>query len=414
MPPELITLDRNLREIFPDADEALNLDDRQNIYNDFADQLDRDEITEELEIFSGGSQQACSLFSKLDSFKLIDRGNEDFVNYLATEECQDALERDGISIHIPTENMFINNENTGESLYTFLNNQQDETKKEIHLDFTYDDDLTDYLTMTTLQTKYLPAINQVDEVKYDFTTNKNSKFLFNLFNKYQEDRGRRKYPIRHSTATANNYALQTLQNRNWPYFINRIIEYSQGFVDINDVTTDANEINILNDTRNNFTICKQFYNELFTMVGVNLHEYFKNLDIDKRQKMNNDLTNNKIFTWDPQESFIQNRILTTYRDFYYETGRFPGRKTLVPVPMANMPYFVNSRDRISPRVLYDAYVGRDMQGLVTVQFLAAFNKFLGGDKEISRNAMSEFFHNLSWQALTNDNDLIKIEFTTVT
>ena len=111
---------------------------------------------------------------------------------------------------------------------------------------------------------------------------------------------------------------------------------------------------------------------------------------------------------------VQNRILATYRDFYYETGRFPGRNSLVPVPMANMPFFVNSRDWISPRSLYKTYVGRDMQGLTSVQFLAAFNKFLGGDKEVSRNAMSEFFHNLSWQALTNENDSIKIEFTAIT
>ena len=82
--------------------------------------------------------------------------------------------------------------------------------------------------------------------------------------------------------------------------------------------------------------------------------------------------------------------------------------------MANMPLFVNSRDWISPRSLYETYVGRDMQGLTSVQFLAAFNKFLGGDKEISRNAMSEFFHNLSWQALTNENDSIKIEFAAIT
>ena len=36
-------------------------------------------------------------------------------------------------------------------------------------------------------TKYLPAINDYDEVKYDFLANKNSKFLFNLLNKYQEN-----------------------------------------------------------------------------------------------------------------------------------------------------------------------------------------------------------------------------------
>ena len=38
----------------------------------------------------------------------------------------------------------------------------------------------------------------------------------------------------------------------------------------------------------------------------------------------------------------------------------------------------------------------------------------GGDKEVSRNAMSKLFHNLSWQALTNDNDSIQVQFEAVT
>ena len=417
-----IQLDTNLREIFPDADEALYEDEasrrRQQFFpyscrmpneSEILTELDKDEIPQELEFFSGGTEQAKSLFSKLDSHNLIGRGNEDFVNYLGTEECQEVLQRDGISIHIPTGNIFINNQNTEESLYTFLDNQQDETKKEIPLDFTYDDDLTDYMT------KYLPAINDYDEVKYDFLANKNSKFLFNLFNKYQQDRGRKKYPVRHTKVRADDYALKTLQDKNWPYFINSIIEFSQGVFDLNDIiTADPDEVNILNDTRANFEIVKNLYNELLTSVGINLHEYFMNLDIDKKQKIDTYLINNNYDTWDPHEAFIQNRILATYSDFYYETDRFPGRNSLVPVPMANIPLFVNSRDWISPRSLYETYVGRDMQGLTSVQFLAAFNKFLGGDKEISRNAMSEFFHNLSWQALTNDNDSIKIEFLAIT
>ena len=236
-----------------------------------------------------------------------------------------------------------------------------------------------------------------------------------MFNKYQENRGRQKYPVRHTKVNADDYALKALQDRNWPYFINRIIEFSQGVFDLNDIiTTDPDEVNILNDTRSNFEIVKSPYNELLTSVRINLHEYFINLDIDKKQKIDTDLTNNNYFTWDPNETFIQNRILATYRGFYYETGRFPGRNSLVHVPMTNMPIFVNSRDWISPRSLYETYVGRDMQGLTSVQFLAAFNRFLDGDKEVSRNAMSEFFHNLSWQALANENDSIKIGFSAIT
>ena len=63
-------------------------------------------------------------------------------------------------------------------------------------------------------TKYLPAINDYDEVKYDFLANKNSKFLFNLFNKYQEDRGRSKYPVRHTKVNADHYALRLYKSYN--------------------------------------------------------------------------------------------------------------------------------------------------------------------------------------------------------
>ena len=127
-----IQLDTNLREIFPDADEALYENEaskrRQQFFpysfrtpneGEILTKLDKDEIPQELEFFSGGAENVRSLFSRIDSHNLI-RGNEDFVNFLGTEECQEALQRDGISIHVPTGNIFINNQNTEESIYTFL------------------------------------------------------------------------------------------------------------------------------------------------------------------------------------------------------------------------------------------------------------------------------------------------------
>ena len=78
-----------------------------------------------------------------------------------------------------------------------------------------------------------------------------------------------------------------------------------------------------------------------------------------------------------------------------------------------MPSFIRSADWISPRSLYETYVGRDMQGVTSVQFLATFHRFLGGNVVLSRNAMNEFFHNLSWQALTNNNDSVKIKFDAI-
>ena len=134
------------------------------------------------------------------------------------------------------------------------------------------------------------------------------------------------------------------------------------------------------------------------------------MDIEERNRIDTDLTAHNFLTWDPTEVYIQGRILETYRDFFYETERFSGNSTIVSVPRARIPSFIESRDVLSHLSLCDTYAGRGMRGIVSVQFLAALNIFLGGDSEQSRDAMSELFHNLSWQALTNDNDKHQIQF----
>ena len=48
-----------------------------------------------------------------------------------------------------------------------------------------------------------------------------------------------------------------------------------------------------------------------------------------------------------------------------------------------------------------------------MQFLAALKVHLGGDKTISKEAMSRFFHNLSMQALSKSDDLILLKFEAI-
>ena len=67
----------------------------------------------------------------------------------------------------------------------------------------------------------------------------------------------------------------------------------------------------------------------------------------------------------------------------------------------------------SPSELYKRFNSGGTRGLVCVHFLAALNVHLGGDKIISKNAMSEFFHNLSMQALSKSDDAIVIKFDAI-
>ena len=48
-----------------------------------------------------------------------------------------------------------------------------------------------------------------------------------------------------------------------------------------------------------------------------------------------------------------------------------------------------------------------------VQAIAALNLYLGGDKEISKKALAEFLSNLTFQALSIENDNIFLDFENV-
>ena len=122
----------------------------------------------------------------------------------------------------------------------------------------------------------------------------------------------------------------------------------------------------------------------------------------------------KIYFHKPLKS-IENprKLLKLFSQFFFKTGRFPGSENLAIVPMGVMPCFVKTNEVISPFDLYENLNSTSAHSLVLTQFLAAFNIFIGGGKTISKNAMSEIFHNLSMQTLSRDDDRINIKFDAI-
>ena len=95
-------------------------------------------------------------------------------------------------------------------------------------------------------------------------------------------------------------------------------------------------------------------------------------------------------------------------------GRFPGSKELTITPASVITPFIKTNEVISPFDLSEKFQSTRAHGLVAVQFLAALNTFMDGNKTISKNAMSDFFHNLSMQALSRDDDRTEIRFDAIT
>ena len=107
------------------------------------------------------------------------------------------------------------------------------------------------------------------------------------------------------------------------------------------------------------------------------------------------------------------QIFRSFDRFFFKIDKFTGINNVAVVPTGVVPPFIKASDILSPFDLYLNFSSTEAHGLVCVQFLKALNVHLGGEKNISKNAMSEFFHNLSMQAFNQSDDRIEIKFGTV-
>ena len=70
--------------------------------------------------------------------------------------------------------------------------------------------------------------------------------------------------------------METLQNKNWSYFVKTVLEVSNDDVDLSSVT-DQYEINIINETFENFNICKEYYNSIYNNIAGCFQEYLNKI-----------------------------------------------------------------------------------------------------------------------------------------
>ena len=99
--------------------------------------------------------------------------------------------------------------------------------------------------------------------------------------------------------------------------------------------------------------------------------------------------------------------------FYFQHGRFPGSQKLIAIPQVKTPPFLKTDIPISPIDLFKKFAGTDAKALVSIQGLAALNIHFGGNKFTSQQAMYEYLENLTFQALSQENDKVYMSFSEV-
>ena len=192
------------------------------------------------------------------------------------------------------------------------------------------------------------------------------------FNDFQNSIGESLIKIRHTLVTDNYLAAEEIQNQDWEYFIERVIEVFK----FNNPSIRPDEEFLLS-TIENVTIAKQVYTMIYNVIARNFSLTISKLSVDEKKDINDDFLS---------QSFWYKDCLTdlnSWISFYYLYGRFPGLKDFTNVPFADKPIFLKTETTLSLPDLYSKFSAADAKGLVSLHVLAALNIYFGGERTIS-------------------------------
>ena len=159
---------------------------------------------------------------------------------------------------------------------------------------------------------------------------KKSKFLFYHFNSYLHLENRPDQLIRHSTISDDTFVLNTLQNKNWLYFIEKIIDFSQSSLDLNSFSiSDREEADIILNTKESLKFLKDVYQNFYGSFGHFLYDYLYNLPILEQDAIEKDLKLKEYKFFDFNSNYNDREMINTYDSFYYHFGRFPGNYNIL-------------------------------------------------------------------------------------
>ena len=94
-------------------------------------------------------------------------------------------------------------------------------------------------------------------------------------------------------------------------------------------------------------------------------------------------------------------LLMLFDFFYFVNGRFPTTGFHTFIPRADLPMEVNGEE-LNIKKLYEKFRTTNSHAFVSSQFLATLNIFFGGDPELSRRFLTEFYQNMTVSTLSTD------------
>ena len=107
-------------------------------------------------------------------------------------------------------------------------------------------------------------------------------------------------------------------------------------------------------------------------------------------------------------------LMKSINYFYCINRRFqPDNELVVSAPEEKMPNFIDltSTQKISPCCLYKMFRGKKSDSLVCSQVLYVLNIYMRDDRQLSKDALTEFLENLLMQVLSKSNHKVSLNFS---
>ena len=114
-----------------------------------------------------------------------------------------------------------------------------------------------------------------------------------------------------------------LQSKNWPYFVNRLLEDYDGdvsslsLINLRQNQNDSNELEIINDTIENLEICKTYYSDICVNAGCIFQKYLQNASDNLIQKIQDDIRLNFFLNTDLKNEQNSNETLKIFDRFFF-------------------------------------------------------------------------------------------------
>ena len=203
---------------------------------------------------------------------------------------------------------------------------------------------------------------------------KNTKYLLYRFNDFQNSIGESLIKVKHSVVTDNYIPSEEIQNENWQYFIERIIEVCHS-KEVGSTIKPTEDF--LLTTVKNVTLSKKSYKTFYNVVEHNLYSTMSKISNNEREQLQEDFLSRNFWG---ENVAVQ---LDSWLAFYYKYGRFSGSQKYDSIPQVNISIFLKTEMSISPVDLYRKFAGIDAKALVSIHALAVLNIHFDGNKYIS-------------------------------